>query len=631
MKKVTLVTVLTLSFAFLTTSNIKADENPITNEPITTVTSTPATTSVEPTSESPITKTNVPNAQPTALTSTSETTITKSDTQITVTNPKVTIDQSDGAGKYNTFKVKYENITIPDEIPVNEGDKVVLTLPKEVKFQTSFDFDVKNPTQDVVGKAYADSESGKLTTIFNNYFHTHPLNKQMSLTFDARWTDVVEPGKPVSANFDGTIVTTNIEKEQEVGKDELIAKWGSQDKDDPTVINWTIRVNYARRILNVVKLLDTMSDNQKLVDNYLDVQYVDNVEPWIYAGDAKELVKSMVKTENGFELTLNRLERMVYINYKTKLINPVKDSVNPTNKVTLTSNNITASSTFRVSLVGGQGDAIGENKPKPTWELPNEAPTVEIPEVNINDIPLMPPAPVVDIPELPLEDIPLLPPAPILEKSELPLEDIPLMPPAPVVDIPELPLKDIPILPPAPILEKPEISLENIPSMPPAPVVDIPELPLEDIPLLPPAPILEKPELPLEDIPLMPPAPAVDIPELPLEDIPLLPPAPILEKPELSLEDIPLMPPAPILELPELKITEEPKETPTNSTTVDKHNKPKENTPVPTTPVSHSVSQDQNSEHKPMLPNTGESPSTLLFIIGLIVLSASVVTLLQKK
>ena len=574
MKKVTLVTALTLSVAFLATSNIKADENPITNEPIATVTSTQTTTSVKPTSESPVTKTNEPNAQPTALTSTSETTVTKSDTQITVTNPKVTVDQSDGAGKYNTFKIKYENITIPDEIPVNEGDKVILTLPKEVKFQTSFDFDVKNPTQDVVGKAYADSESGKLTTIFNNYFHTHPLNKQMSLTFDARWTDVVEPGKPVSANFDGTIVTTNIEKEQEVGKDELIAKWGSQDKDDPTVINWTIRVNYARRVLNVVKLLDTMSDNQKLVDNYLDVQYVDNVEPWIYAGDAKELVKSMVKTEN-------RLERMVYINYKTKLINPVKDSVNPTNKVTLTSDNITASSTFRVSLVGGQGDAIGENKPKPTWELPNEAPTVEIPEVNINDIPLMPPAPVVDIPELPLDDIPLLPPAPILEKPELSLEDIPMMPPAPIVDIPELPL----------------------------------------------------------------------------EDIPLLPPAPILEKPYLPIEDIPMMPPVPILELPELKITEEPKETPTSPTSekpVEKNDKPKGNTPVPTTPVPNTpvknsseqntsvkntsvkkvetdIIQKQNSESTKTLPNTGESASALLFIIGLTVLSASVFTLLRKN
>jgi lpxtg cell wall surface protein, collagen binding domain protein len=523
MKKVTLVTALTLSLAFLATSSVKADEITTTSEPTTTVTSTQVTTSVEPTSsESPVTtaaETSV--EQPSASTSTAETLVTKTDTEITVTNPKVTVYQSDGAGKYNAFKVKYENITIPDEIPVNEGDKVVLTLPKEVKFQTSFEFDVKNPTQDIVGKAYADSESGKLTTVFNSYFQNHPLNKQMSLTFDARWTDAVESGKPVYVNFNGTIVTTNIAAEQEIGKDELVAKWGSQDKDDPTVINWTVRVNYARRVLNVVKLLDTMSDNQKLVDDYLEVKYVDSVEPWIEAGDAKELVKSMVKTENGFELTLNRLERMVYVNYKTKLTNPVKDSVNPNNKITLTSDDITAASTIAVSLVGGRGDAVGENKPeptepekptepakpveptKPTWELPNDAPVIELPELNINDIPLMPPAPI------------------------------------------------------------------------------------------------------------------LEIPELPLEDIPLLPPAPILEKPYLPIEDIPMMPPAPILELPELKITEEPKETPTSPTSVEKDNKPKENTPAPTTPVSNYVSQEQSSENKQMLPNTGESPSTLLLTIGL--------------
>ena len=543
MKKVTLVTALTLSLAFLATSSVKANEITTTSEPTTTVTSNQATTSVDPTSESPVTtaaETSV--EQPSTSTSTAKTLVTKTDTEITVTNPKVTVDQSDGAGKYNAFKVKYENITIPDEIPVNEGDKVVLTLPKEVKFQTSFEFDVKNPTQDVVGKAYADSESGKLTTIFNSYFQNHPLNKQMSLTFDARWTDAIKSGKPVSVNFNGTIVTTNIAAEQEIGKDELVAKWGSQDKDDPTVINWTVRVNYARRVLNVVKLLDTMSDNQKLVDDYLEVKYVDSVEPWIEAGDAKELVKSMVKTKNGFELTLNRLEQMVYVNYKTKLTNPVKDSVNPNNKITLTSEDITATSTIAVSLVGGRGDAVGENKPeptepekptepakpveptKPTWELPNDAPVIELPELNINDIPLMPPAPI------------------------------------------------------------------------------------------------------------------LEIPELPLEDIPLLPPAPILEKPYLPIEDIPMMPPAPILELPELKITEEPKETPTSPTSVEKDNKPKENTPAPTTPVSNYVSQEQSSENKQMLPNTGESPSTLLLtigltfiIIGLTILSTVAFSIFRKK
>ena len=250
----------------------------------------------------------------------------------------------------------------------------------------------------------------------------------MSLTFDAKWTDAVESGKPVSVNFNGTIVTTNIAKEQEIGKDELVAKWGSQDKDDPTVINWTIRVNYARRILNTVTLLDTMSDNQKLVDDYLEVNYVDSVDPWIYAGDARKLVTSMKKNPNGFELTLARLERMVYVNYKTRLTNAVKDSVNPTNVVKLTAGDTTATSSIAVSLVGGRGDAVGENKPAPTWELPNEAPVVEIPELPLEDIPLLPPAPVVEIPELPLEDIPLLPPAPVVEIPELELPGEPTAP-----------------------------------------------------------------------------------------------------------------------------------------------------------------------------------------------------------
>ena len=250
-----------------------------------------------------------------------------------------------------------------------------------------------------------------------------------------------------------------------------------------------------------------MSDNQKLIDDYLEVNYVDKVDPVIYAGDARHLVTSMKTNPNGFELTLARLERMVYVNYKTRLTKAVKDSVNPTNVVKLIAGDTTATSSISVSLVGGKGNAIGENKPEITWELPHDAPVVDIPELPLEDIPLLPPSPVVDIPELPLEDIPLLPPAPVVDIPELPLEDIPLLPPAPVVEIPELPLEDIPLLPPAPVVDIPELPLEDIPRLPPAPVVDIPELPLEDIPLLPPAPVVEIPELPLEDIPLLPPAP----------------------------------------------------------------------------------------------------------------------------
>ena len=373
--------------------------------------------------------------------------ITKEGTEITVKNPEVVVDQSNGTGKYQPFSVEYKNIHFDDNMAINEGDKVKFTLPEEVKFQTSFDFDVYNPDKQVVGKATTDAENNTVTTVFNNYFASHPLNKQMSLKLDATWTDKVQSGKPVTANFNGTLVTTQIGKEQVIGKDELLSKWGSQDKDDPTVINWTARINYAKRVLNYVTIIDEMSENQKLVDNFFEVKNIESVDPWIDKGDAMDLVKSISKSDHGFTITMDRLDHMIYINYKTKLTKPVKESFNPTNKIEIKAESDGSTSYSYVQLVGGKGDASGENKPEPTWEIPNDAPKYEKPELNLNDVPLMPPPPVVEIPELPLEDIPMMPPAPILEKPYLPIEDVPVLPPAPIVEIPELRIPEEPVKP----------------------------------------------------------------------------------------------------------------------------------------------------------------------------------------
>lgn len=433
---------------------------------------------------------------PTALVTNSEgnntteakqpTEITKEGTEITVKNPEVVVDQSNGTGKYQPFSVEYKNIHFDDNMAINEGDKVKFTLPEEVKFQTSFDFDVYNPDKQVVGKATTDAENNTVTTVFNNYFASHPLNKQMSLKLDATWTDKVQSGKPVTANFNGTLVTTQIGKEQVIGKDELLSKWGSQDKDDPTVINWTARINYAKRVLNYVTIIDEMSENQKLVDNFFEVKNIESVDPWIDKGDAMDLVKSISKSEHGFTITMDRLDHMIYINYKTKLTKPVKESFNPTNKIEIKAESDGSTSYSYVQLVGGKGDASGENKPEPAYEIPNDAPKYEKPELNLNDVPLMPPPPVVEIPELPLEDIPLMPPAPILDKPYLPIEDIPLMPPAPILEKPYLPIEDVPVLPPAPIMEIPELHIpeepvkpHEDPKTPPVTPEDKPKVPSE--------------------------------------------------------------------------------------------------------------------------------------------------------
>ena len=399
---------------------------------------TPAVaTESAPVTEAPATTTEV--TQPVAETPAAPTTVTKTGDTINVENPNVEVTFPNGNGKYSPFEVEYKDIQIPDNVSVNEGDKVTFDLPEEVKFQTSYEFDVHNPEKAVVGKATADATTNKVTTVFNDYFKSHPLNKIMNLKLDASWTDKVVAGKPVNINFNGTVVTVNVGNEGVIGKDELISKWGFQDKEDPTVINWTARVNYAHRVLNNVTIIDSMSNNQKLVDDYFEIKNIESLDPWIDKGSAMDLVKSISKSEHGFEIKMDRLDRMIYLYYKTKLVNAVKDSTNPTNKIELKAENDGSVAYQKIQLVGGRGDASGENKPEPTFEIPREAPKVDIPEFE-GGIPGIP-----EVRELPeyTEPIGTVPnDAPKYEKPEFEGGVIPND--APILDLPELEIPEEP-------------------------------------------------------------------------------------------------------------------------------------------------------------------------------------------
>ena len=484
--KLTLLTVATIATATLGIKGVNADESDrgITSEN-TTITANQGGTANTTESTVPTTETDQPansgNATGTGSVETENkggeglpTSFEKSGNVIEVKNPEVVVDQSNGTGKYQPFSVEYKNVHFPDTLEINEGDKVTFTLPEEVAFQTSFTFDVHNPENAVVGQATADSTAGTVTTVFNDYFKNHPLNKQMSLKMDAKWTDKVESGKPVTVNFNGTVVTAQIGKEQVIGKDELLSKWGSQDEKDPTVINWTVRVNYARKVLNYVTIIDEMSENQKLVDNYFEIKNIESVDPWIDKGSAMDLVKSISKSDHGFTITMDRLDHMIYLNYKTKLTNAVKDSTNPTNKVELKAETDGATSYSYVQLVGGKGDASGENKPELTFEIPKESPKVDVPEFE-GGIPGIP-----EVREKPeyTEPIGTVPnDAPVLDKPEWKGGTVPFD--APQLDKPEWKGGVTP--PDAPSIDKPEL------------VIDIPE-PKRDEPK--PQPKQDKPSTP---------------------------------------------------------------------------------------------------------------------------------------
>ena len=455
-------------------SNVYTADNAgnVTVTPSETVvpTETPVATT-EVATPAPATTTEV--AQPVAETPAAPTSVTKEGDTITVENPNVQVDFPNGTGKYNPFEVEYKDINFPDDMAINEGDKVVTELPKEIGLQTSFDFDVYN-NENVVGKANADAQTRVITTTFNNYFTEHPLNKKMSLKFDAKWLDVVEPGKPVTVNFDGTVKTFTIGEEGPLPTDELLSKWGSQNKDNPQIINWNLRLNTARQVLNNALLSDTWSDNQEFVDGSQNIYFVENPVKWTGIDySAKDYLESWNVRADGFDAKFKEFNRIMYIDYQTRLKSAVKDSTNPTNKATLVAVDAGAISTSKVQLVGGRGDASGENKPEPTFEIPHDAPKVDIPEFE-GGIPGIPEVrelpeytePIGTVPnEAPVHDKPEfqggIPGIP--EERELPPFEGGVVPnDAPVLDLPEL---KIPEEPTKPTPEKP-VTPKKVPSKP---------------------------------------------------------------------------------------------------------------------------------------------------------------------
>ena len=305
-------------------------------------------------------------------TSTSDTQITKTGTEIHVQNPNVELQFPDGNSIYSRSKVVYHDISFPNDIAINSGDKVIFTLPSELQFKTSYSVNVYNPNNEVVGIAQVDPKNNSVVTTFNHYFEDHPIGKYMNLELDTLYSEALKGGESLHLNFNGRVVNVTVGSANPIPGDEVIAKWGSQDKNDPTLINWGMRLNYARRVLNNLQLIDTWSDNQRFVDNSLELRYIDSAEPWVDKGSAMELIKSFSHDDTKFELNLGRLDRMVYVWYQTRLTNPASDSNNPTNKVDLHADVESKTYTSEVRLVGGLGNVGGEQEVHFNLELAKE-------------------------------------------------------------------------------------------------------------------------------------------------------------------------------------------------------------------------------------------------------------------
>lgn len=362
---------------------------------------------------------------PSVLANEADTVVTKEDTNITVQNPSVEVTTSNDT-IYADVDVKVNDIQIPDEITINKGDSITVGLPQELKLVNNYTFPVNNNEGTEVGTATANKDNNEVTTVFNDYFESHPLNKTFSLDIQTQWNiEKVKENQQVALDFNGRKVETTTGKAGVIGKDETLMKWGGEDAEHPGEIVWAMRVNYAKKDLVNVKVSDTWDENQEYVKDSFKMVGVESNTPWKEKESEATKIAPVFHT-NGFTWSADKLSDQLYISYRTKVI---KQAERYLNSVVLGADNF--NSQYRdvpYQFVSGKGKADGENKPEPTFEIPKVREKPEYTEP-IGTVPNE--APVLYKPYLPIEDIPLMPPAPILEKPEYPIPAEPEKPNTP--------------------------------------------------------------------------------------------------------------------------------------------------------------------------------------------------------
>ena len=432
------------------THSVSADE--VVSSTETTVSNVTTTVEAEPTTVAPTTveTTTVETKaiEPVQLTDNSvDTKVEKQGTNITVTNPDVKLTFDGGKSKYGGFKVQYNDIQIPDSIAVNPGDTITLTMPKQVTFKTNFDFDVKSSDDEVVGHASTDLEKGTVVTVFNDVFTRKPLNKHMKMEFDAAWTDAVKPGETVPLNFDGTEKSVTLDKETGPTPGEMLAKWGSQAKEDAQIMRWTVRANFDHQTLTNTVIKDRWTKDQEYIQGSMNAFFIEDVVNWKGITDAKAYIDSFHVQAGGFDMKLKEFNKTLYLEYRTRLLTPVKLSTDPINAVWMTADNGIKIDNYRshISLVGGRGKADGAN-----IEIPTEPEKPEVPET-----PEKPESPKPEVPEEP-------------KKPEEPTKPEPSKPETP--EKPETPKPEVPQEPKKPEEPtKPESSKPEVPETPETP------------------------------------------------------------------------------------------------------------------------------------------------------------------
>ena len=295
-------------------------------------------------------------------------------TTITVDGQPLTADTKISTGKALEAT---NNISFPDTQQINEGDVLVLDLPKELGLITKLEFPITHSSGEVIGNAVTDPSTQKVTITFTDYFSKNYKDKVMTLKYSVRpnVTNLPESGK-YTFQFGTENYTLNYDKtDGEAGDYEM--KYGYQDSENPNRIKWRVVLNAVQDKLNNMVIKDDFSDSgQVLVESsFRAVRYATQpekipneaallkLEPIDNFSKKAEFTRNADGKITGFTINFgDNWNWAMYIEYTTELTSELPKGTKVANVLEWSASNFNKSRSIEAltRLETGSGEGSGD-------------------------------------------------------------------------------------------------------------------------------------------------------------------------------------------------------------------------------------------------------------------------------
>ena len=295
-------------------------------------------------------------------------------TTITVDGQPLTADTKISTGKALEAT---NNISFPDTQQINEGDVLVLDLPKELGLITKLAFPITHSSGEVIGNAVTDPSTQKVTITFTDYFSKNYKDKVMTLKYAVRpnVTNLPESGK-YTFQFGTENYTLNYDKtDGEAGDYEM--KYGYQDSENPNRIKWRVVLNAVQDKLNNMVIKDDFSDSgQVLVESsFRAVRYATQpekipneaallkLEPIDNFSKKAEFTRNADGKITGFTINFgDNWNWAMYIEYTTELTSELPKGTKVANVLEWSASNFNKSRSIEAltRLETGSGEGSGD-------------------------------------------------------------------------------------------------------------------------------------------------------------------------------------------------------------------------------------------------------------------------------